>query len=193
MMRKLGQLAALAVAVILLLGMQRTAPTFDQLVAPIPVSGDSGETVEARSFTLRVDTVQYARQLSFGSPGFEKVRDTGGVWAVVTATAAARDATVTIAGVQWEGPTGTLYDQTERLNGVRPMLALESLQPDMPKRGWFIFEVPEDQLRGATLLVSQARYPRLDSQARIGLGRDDGRSLQIRDSLDLTRPPLRLN
>jgi hypothetical protein len=107
MIRRLVQLAAVAVAAILLIAMQQTTPSYDTLTGPIPVSGTSGETVTARSFTVRVDRVEFARRLQFGSPGFEKQRDTGGIWAIVTATLAARDATVTVAGAEWEGPTGT--------------------------------------------------------------------------------------
>jgi hypothetical protein len=192
MIRRLAQLAALVVTAILLIAMQQTTPSFDTLTGPIPISGVSGETVVARSFTVRVDRVEFARQLRFGNPGFEQTRDTGGVWAVVTATLAARDATVTVAGGEWEGPTGTRYSPSGRLSGGLPLVSLQTLQPGLPVRGWFIFEMPADQMQGATLRVSQARFPRFDSLVRIGLDRTDGRPLQIRDTLDLTKPPLSL-
>lgn len=192
MIRRLGQLAAVVVAAILLIAMQRTTPTYDFLTGPVPVSGISGETVEARTFTIQVDRVEFARRLTFGSPGFEKTRDTGGIWAIVTATLAARDGTVSVAGVEWEGPTGTRYAPTERILGVQSLLTLQALQPGLPVRGWFVFEVPADQMQGAVLRVSQARFPHFDSLVRIDLDRTDGRPLQIRDTFDLTRPPPRV-
>ena len=192
MIRRLGQLAAVAVAAILLVAMQQTTPSYDTLTGPIPVSGDSGETVAARSFTVRVDRVEFARRLQFGSPGFETQRDTGGVWAIVTATLAARDATVTVAGAEWEGPTGTRYSPTDRVSGAPALFPLPALQPGLPVRGRFVFEIPADQMQGATLRVSQARFPRFDSLVRISLDRGASRALQIRDIFDLSRPPLGL-
>ncbi|TSD90682.1 DUF4352 domain-containing protein [Mycobacterium sp. KBS0706] len=192
MIRRLAQLAAMVVAAMLLIAMQRSTPSYDTLTGPIPVSGVSGETVTARSFTVRVDRVEFARRLQFGSPGFEKQRDTGGVWAIVTATLAARDATVTVAGAEWEGPTGTRYSTSDRLSGARALFPGQTLQPGTPVRGRFVFEIPADQMQGATLRVSQAQFPRFDSLLRISLDRGDGRALQIRDTLDLARPPLGL-
>jgi hypothetical protein len=72
------------------------------------------------------------------------------------------------------------------------LFPLQTLQPGMPVRGRFVFEIPADQMQDATLRVSQSKFPRFDSLVRISLDRGDGRVLQIRDVFDLARPPLGL-
>ena len=188
MMRWLGRLAALLVAAILLLAMQWTTPYYDRKTDPIPVYGQIGDTVTARKFTVRIETVQFARQLRFTAYGKEVVRDTSGLWAVVTATLAARSETALVYEAVWEGPTGLRYSHSDRLSGVRFLLSGTTLQPGLPRRGRFIFEIREDQARGATFVAPHIGTTRLDSIVRIALGGGTG-SLPIRDSLDLDRTP----
>jgi hypothetical protein len=188
MIRWLGRLAALLVAAILLLAMQWTTPHYERKTDPIPVYGQIGDTVTARSFTVRLETVQFARQLRFTAYGKPVVRDTSGLWAVVTATVAARSNTTLVYEAAWEGPTGLRYSHSDRLSGVKSLLSGATLQPGLPRRGWFIFEIREDQARGATFVAPKIGTTRLDSIVRIGLGSGGG-SLPIADSLDLDRTP----
>ncbi|WP_155888721.1 hypothetical protein [Inquilinus limosus] len=188
MMRWLGRLMALAVAAVLLLAMQWTTPYYDRKTDPIPVHGRIGETVAARKFTARIETIQFARQLRFEAYGKPVVRDTSGLWAVVTATLAARSESTLVHEAVWEGPTGLRYSHSDRLSGVRSLLAGALLQPGLPRRGWFIFEIREDQARGATFMAPGVGTTRLDSVVRITLG-DGGGALPIADSLDLSRTP----
>jgi hypothetical protein len=184
MMRWLGRLAALLVAALLLLAMQWSTPLYDQKIGAIPVTGQIGDTVAARKFTVRIETIQFARQLRFEAYGKEEARDTSGLWAVVTATLGARNETTTVTEAYWEGPAGLRYSHTNRLSGVRSQLVGEVLQPGLPKRGWFIFEIREDQARGATFVAPNVDLSPLDSIVRIGLGNGVG-TLPILDSLDL--------
>lgn len=188
MMRWLGRLAALLVAAVLLLAMQWTTPYYSRKTDPIPVYGQIGDTVEARTFTIRIETLQFARQLRFTAYGKEVVRDTSGLWAVVTATVAARSESTLVYEAAWEGPTGLRYSHSDRLSGVKSLLSGALLQPGLPRRGWFIFEIREDQARGATFVAPKIGTTRLDSLVRIGLGGGSG-SLPIADSLDLDRAP----
>jgi hypothetical protein len=188
MIRWLGRLAALLVAAGLLLAMQWNTPYYERKTDPIPVYGQIGDTVTARKFTVRLETVQFARQLRFTAYGKEVVRDTSGLWAVVTATVAARSETTLVYDGDWEGPTGLRYSLSDRLSGVKSLLSGATLQPGLPRRGWFIFEIREDQARGATFVAPKIGLTRLDSIVRISLG-NGGRSLPILDSLDLDRTP----
>ncbi|MGK9232952.1 hypothetical protein KXS07_14970 [Inquilinus limosus] len=187
-MRWLGRLAALLVAAVLLLAMQWTTPLYDEMIGPIPVYGQIGDSVAARRFTVRIETVQFARQLRFEAYGKEVVRDTSGLWAVVTATLEARFDTTSVIEAYWEGPNGLRYSHSDRLSGVRPVLAGAMLQPGLPRRGWFIFEIREDQARGATFVAPNIGVTRLDSIVRIALGDGSG-TLPIAESLDLDRTP----
>ncbi|OWJ62033.1 hypothetical protein BWR60_30545 [Inquilinus limosus] len=181
-------MAALLVVALLLLGMQWTTPLYDQMVAAIPVTGQIGDTVAARKFTVRIETIQFARQLRFEAYGKEETRDTSGLWAVVTATVGAQDETTNITEAYWEGPTGLRYSHTNRLSGAKSQLVGEVLQPGMPRRGWFIFEIREDQARGATFVAPNIDLSLLDSIVRIRLG-DGGGTLPILDSMDLDQRP----
>ncbi|WP_395681794.1 hypothetical protein [Inquilinus sp.] len=188
MIRWLGRLAALLVAALLLLAMQWTTPYYDRKTDPIPVYGQIGDTVTARKFTIRLETLQFARQLRYTAYGKEVVRDTSGLWAVVTATVAARSESTLVYEGDWEGPTGLRYSLSDRLSGVKSLLSGAALQPGLPRRGWFIFEIREDQARGATFVAPKIGLTRLDSIVRIGLGSGGG-SLPIADNLDLDRTP----
>lgn len=188
MMRWVGRLAALLVAAGLLLAMQWTTPYYSRKTGPIPVYGQIGDTVEARTFTIRIETLQFARQLRFTAYGKKVVRDTSGLWAVVTATLAARSNTTLVYEAAWEGPIGLRYSHSDRLSGVKSLLSGATLQPGLPRRGWFIFEIREDQARGATFVAPKIGTTLLDSIVRIGLGGGSG-SLPIADSLDLDRTP----
>jgi hypothetical protein len=188
MIRWLGRLAALLVAAGLLLAMQWNTPYYERKTDPIPVYGQIGDTVTARKFTVRLETVQFARQLRFTAYGKDVVRDTTGLWAVVTATVAARSETTLVYDGDWEGPTGLRYSLSDRLSGVKSLLSGATLQPGLPRRGWFIFEIREDQARGATFVAPKIGLTRLDSIVRISLGNGGG-SLPILDSLDLDRTP----
>ena len=188
MIRWLGRSAALLAAALLLLGMQWSTPLYDQMIGAIPVSGQIGDTVAARKFTVRIETIQFARQLRFTAYGKEVTRDTSGLWAVVTATVGAQDQTTSITEAYWEGPAGLRYSHSNRLSGVKSLLVGEVLQPGMPKRGLFIFEIREDQARGATFVAPNIDLSPLDSIVRIGLGNGGG-TLPILDSLDLDQRP----
>lgn len=188
MMRWFGRLVALLVAAVLLLAMQWTTPYYDRKTDPIPVYGQIGDTVTARKFTVRLETVQFARQLHYTAYGKDVVRDTTGLWAVIIATVAARSESTLVYEADWEGPTGLRYSLSDRLSGVKSLLSGAALQPGLPRRGWFIFEIREDQARGATFVAPKIGLTRLDSIVRISLGSGGG-SLPIADSLDLDRTP----
>ncbi len=169
MTRRLANLGLLLAAAVLCYGLQTTKPHYADLTGPIPVRGALKADVATRTFGVRADGVTFARTLAVRQFGQRRLLTTGGVWAIVSVALAARDSTTTVAAATWKGPDGLLYDTTERLSLV-PGMPPVTVQPGLPGEGRFVFEIRPDQASGATLLVSEARYFALDSQARIALG-----------------------
>jgi hypothetical protein len=193
MMRGIGNLAAVCAAVAICYGMQHSKPRYADLIAPMPTRGKMQEVVRTLRFDVRVDQVTFAKRLKVNEFGKEKMLTSGGLWAIVLADLAAADKTTTVAGAVWQGPTGLRYMPSGRLN-LGPPLPPHLVDPGLPKKGLFLFEVPADQVRGATLLVSSARNSALDAEARIALDevelRDDGMPetfVMTRDLNELTQ------
>jgi hypothetical protein len=168
MIGRLGNVAVVCAATALCYFMQNSKPHYADLIAPIPVDAAMDETATARTFGVRVDRITFARALSASRFGQEKLLTTGGIWAVVETSLAATSSSAVVSEAAWRGPTGLTYRMSERV-GFAPGLPPHSVEPGLGKRGRFVFEVPPDQIHGATLLVSAKRFASLDSQVRIGL------------------------
>lgn len=167
-MRRIANIAALCVTALACYGMQISKPHYADLTGPIPAYGSMDDTVETRLFDVHVDRVVFAQSLKVNEFGKEKVLTTGGLWAVVATGLAARDQSTMIGSATWQGPTGLRYRQSERIS-FAPGLPPHMVDPGLPKKGRFIFEIPPGDANGATLLVSNTLYFALDSQARIAL------------------------
>lgn len=191
-MRRLANLILLLVAVAFCYGLQMSKPHYVDLIGPIPVRGKVGETVIGRSFEVRVDKLQFARNLRADRYGETKVLTTAGVWAVATVGFAARDTSTVVSIASWRGPTGLTYDQTERLsftnNGFLPV----NIDPGLPRKARLVFEVRPQEAANATVLISSKLLAALDSQAEISIGPVaslyDGMPVGTVDTLDLTQP-----
>ncbi|MEK1890420.1 MAG: hypothetical protein AAAB35_23230 [Phyllobacterium sp.] len=190
MKRRFGNIIALCLAVALLYGMQHSKPHYMDLTGPIPVYGKMHETVRARLFNVTVDDVAFARELTVEGFGTSKTLTTSGVWVVVSAQLEATTASNVVAQASWVGPTGLQYDSSDR-TGYVPGLPPHAIDPGLPKPARFVFETLPDQVSGATLILSNQLFPRLDSQVRIAIDRfkkfNDGQPL-ILDSFDIRRP-----
>lgn len=164
-----ARLGALVLAALLLAGMQRYTPGYAEITGPIPLRGTLGETLAGRTFTVRVDHVLLAEKLRFRAYGREVERDTGGVFALVIARLEAQPASVAIGGPIWRSAQGVRFVASPRVQGAPRLLGADRLEPGLPQRGVFIFEIPREAAAGATLLVAASRWPRLDTQAEIAL------------------------
>ena len=191
MIRCVSNVVLLVIAVALCYGMQTSTPHYARLIGLIPVRGGIGETIEARSFSLKVAKIGFAHTLKLNAFGKEKVLTTGGLWAIVTAELAAKDASTSVWGGIWQGPAGLRYRTSERL-GVAPGAPPFSLEPGLPRKVRFVFEIPADQAADATLLVASARFSALDSEAQIKLGTvetgADGLPAGVIETFDLDQP-----
>jgi hypothetical protein len=165
---RFGNLAVLLVAVALCYAMMVSKPHYADLIAPIPVHAAMKDTVIARTFGIHVDKVTFARSLQAEHFGEPKLLTTGGVWAIVEVSLSASNISTTVGEAVWRGPTGLSYRMTERV-GFSPGLPPHTVEPGLPKRGLFVFEIPPDQIAGATLLVLGRRFTPLDSEAAIAI------------------------
>lgn len=161
--------AALLLAALLLAGMQRFTPGYAEITGPIPLAGRLGETLSGRSFSIRAEHVLLAEKLRFRAYGREVERDSGGVFALVIARLEAAPASASVSGAVWRSAQGVRFAASQRMAGAPRLLGVERLEPGLPQRGVFIFEIPREAAAGATLLVATSRWARLDSQAEIAL------------------------
>lgn len=189
--RAIGNVLILCTTVALSYGMQVSKPHYAELTAPIPLDGAMHDTVRARSFDVRLDRVVFARTLKTEQFGQEKLLTTSGLWAVVTTNLTATSTSTAVADGIWQGPTGLRYHQTERLS-YRQDMPPHAVDPGLDKRGLFVFEVPQDQIRGASLLIAERRFGPLDAQARIRLDTlatgADGQPADVLPEYDLDGP-----
>ncbi|AZO44453.1 MULTISPECIES: hypothetical protein [unclassified Mesorhizobium] len=186
--RAIGNLLIVAATVALSYGMQVSKPHYAELTAPIPIDGAMHDTVRARSFDVRLDKVVFARTLRTDQFGQTRVLTTSGLWAVVTTNLTATSTSTTVADGTWQGRTGLRYHQTERLS-FRQDMPPHAVDPGLERNGLFVFEVPPDQIRGASLLVAARQFAPLDAQARISLDAlptsADGQPAEILPQYDL--------
>lgn len=164
-----AKLGALVLAAVLLAGMQRYTPGYAEITGPIPLKGDLGETLTGRGFTVRADKVLLAEKLRFKAYGREVERDTGGVFALVIARLEAQPASINVGSAIWRSAQGARFVTSPRMQGAPRLLGTDRLEPGLPQRGVFIFEVSREAVAGATLLVAASRWPRLDTQTEIVL------------------------
>lgn len=182
MIRILTRAAALAIAAALLFALQQTTPGYSEITGPITQHGVAGTSIVARGFTLRVERVVLAERLRWQSFGRSYDRDTGGLWAVAIVEAQGTPATTAIGGATWLAASGLRFEASQRTEPARGFLRGKRLEPGLPQRGLLIFEIGRDAARGGTLLVSEARWPRLDTQLRIALPDD---RIEQAETLDL--------
>lgn len=180
-----AKLGALAVAAMLLAGMQRYTPGYAEITGPIPLRGDLGETLAGRGFTVRADKVLLAQKLRFKAYGREVERDTGGVFALVIARLEAQPSSINVGSAIWRSAQGARFVASPRFQGAPRLLGTDRLEPGLPRRGIFIFELPREAVAGATLLVAASRWPRLDTQAEIALPATLGAAAPLIDLSEL--------
>lgn len=160
--------AVLAAAAVLY-GMQRTTPLYSDITAPIAVPGIQGERVDTEGFAIGVANVTLARRIAFASFGSTQTYSTSGVWIIVEAAAEAKQESVALASAQWLGRNGARYMLSQRLSMAPGFLGSERLEPGIPRPVLMIFEVPESQVSGGTLLIAQTALMPLLEEASIDM------------------------
>jgi len=167
MSRLILRAAALLAAAALLYALQRTTPGYTEITGPIVQKASFGKVEIARSFRLRAEKVILADRLRWQSFGRSYERDTGGRWAVVVAAAEGTPETMTLTGVAWRSASGLRFEPSPRVPLFGALLNGNRLEPGLARRGLVIFEIGRDEAQGAVLQVSEARWPRLDTQLQL--------------------------
>ncbi len=168
MIAALRTLAAIAVTAALLYGMQSTTPYYSDIVSYAEVRGKQGKRVETSSFATAVVRVHLARELVVGT-GFlqDQTLTSSGVWVVVEGAAEAVRESLLLSAATWLSRDGARYQMSSRFVSTPGAPGTEQLEPGIPRPVLMVFEVPEDQLAGASLIVHPTSAQPLGEEARI--------------------------
>lgn len=151
-------------------------PTFDDEVAPFPVSAPMGDWGTGRNITVRVVDARFTDSIG------DQLTSLDGNWLVVDIEAATvvSDSLLWLATLTVEGVT---YNATDRIGST---IFLEALVPGLPRAGSLVFELPADLAVGsAELTLGLDRDPSLDSLIVVPIELGE---LSRTGSVELTRP-----
>lgn len=181
-MRFATTLLFILAAAALLVFFQWTTPTYAVLTGPLETAGSQDETVASKRFAAKVDKVFTAKALTYHRFGRDYDRQTDGRWLVVTIQLEALQETMPMNAATIEGASGRLYRQSSRTGDAPQLFIARDLQPGLPARGIFIFELPDAETQRMDLILSEQRDPQLDAQVRISL---DTARIEARDTLEI--------
>ncbi len=173
----------LLAAVAALSAMQATTPRYAALTGPIVTSGLQGKAVADATFGVDVLKVVRAREIAVRSVGGITERQTQGIWVIVTSRVEARHETMPLRVAAIRGASGRLYQQSRRADGAGARISDFDLQPGLPAKGIFVFEMPQEETRDMTLILSSQLGPQLDSEIHVAL---DQNGIVTLDRADLT-------
>lgn len=160
-------LAAVVFAALVLYAMQRTTPTYSEIVSPVRITGEQGERVDAGGFAIGIAKVHLARTVTVSALSSSRSYTTSGVWVVIEGAAVAKRESLSLTRAEWLGPSGIRYGISQRFQAVPGLLGSERLEPGIARPILMIFEVPEGELSGATLLVPLSFLVPLQEEAAI--------------------------
>lgn len=169
MNRHLSKIFGLVTAAVVLAAMQTTAPPYAMLTGPIKTNGQQSEDVVSATFDLKVRDVIKARVLAYDQFSKAVNLESSGVWVVVSAELHSFRQTMPVRAATIMGASGRLYRQSQRAGGAPAVLSAKLLQPGLPTTGIFIFEMPEDETRDMTLVVSEQYDPQLEDEISVSL------------------------
>lgn len=176
---------AIAFAAAVLYLLQHTTPGYGDITSPIPVTGRSGQKVEANAFAINIAKTHLARTVTMKGIGRNQTFTTSGLWVLVEGVAEARSESLTLASAQWLGAGGIRYALTQRFQAVPGLLPSQRLEPGLPRPVLMAFEIPENQLAGGTLLLARSAWMPLEEEVRIRM--TDMERDGIKPTLELAR------
>jgi hypothetical protein len=163
---------AVVATALVLAALQTTTPSYAILTAPIRTTGHQPETVTSTAFSLKVRDVSRAKALAYDQFGKAVALQSSGVWIVVSAELRGLQQTMPVHAATMIGASGRLYRQSQRAAAAPNNLVAKVLQPGLPTTGIFIFEMPEDETAGMTLVVSEQYDPQLQGEVAVALDPD---------------------
>lgn len=162
-------LIAVAVGIVALYGMQHTTPYYSDIVSSVEIKAAQGKPVSTDKFTMGVADVHMAKEIVIPSFNAERVYRTDGQWLVIEAVAKANNESTSLSSAFWRGPSGIRYTLSARPSLVPGLIGSERLEPGIPRPVLLIFEVPEKEVEGGTLLVADSLVNPLSQQAAIAM------------------------
>lgn len=178
MKRLLQSILMVVAAGAILLFLQSTTPPYAMLTGPIKTIGAQDDTVASRTFSARVDKAVQAKTITYKRFGRDVERETSGVWLLVVVEMRVGQQTMPIRAATIRGASGRLYRQSRRADGAPQLLSAKTVQPGLPTTGLLVFELPEEETRVMSLLLSSQYSPQLQDEIEIAL---DTRNIAVRD------------
>ena len=86
--------------------------------------------------------------------------------------------TMPIRAATIRGASGRLYRQSRRADGAPQLLSTKTVQPGLPTTGLLVFELPEEETRDMSLLLSSQYSPQLQDEIETAL---DPKKIAVRD------------
>ncbi|NLS01294.1 hypothetical protein HGP17_31055 [Rhizobium sp. P38BS-XIX] len=182
MIRLLLSLLLVGLAALVLAFLQSTTPSYAVLTGPIETTGLQKDTVSSQTFSIKVDKIVRAKTIAFTRYGRRVERQTDGVWLIVSVELQSKNETLSVNAAAIEGASGRLYRQSHRSDGAPRLLPTKEVQPGLPTKGIFIFELPENETSSMTLVVSKQQAPQLESEIRVKL---DQNGIETRERAEI--------
>ncbi|WP_299844689.1 hypothetical protein [uncultured Paracoccus sp.] len=165
-MIRIAPLLTAAAAAVLLAGMMLTNPDYNSAVRPFETRVPPGETGQTRLIGGRIEGWRTADRISFPAFGSLRQRDTQAMFLIVDLKLfGTTDSTMLRAG--WIGASGRRYDTTARISGAFLQIQDLWLQPGLESKAIAIFELPEDEIAGGALMLSDRIDAPLDGRLRL--------------------------
>ncbi|MFI7134926.1 hypothetical protein ACIBQ1_55330 [Nonomuraea sp. NPDC050153] len=142
-----ARLLSVIVGLVLLGGavwLQTLHMTEGEISDPLTYTGAKGEIVDARRFSLRLDSIVAAKSIQSSMTTI----GTDGVFLIVNVSARSSLKPYHLAQPVLLTADGKRFDATDRVNNDLTM-AMSWMQPDIWRSGRFFFEVPPSALPGA--------------------------------------------
>lgn len=162
-------IAAVLLALMALYGMQHSTPSYSEILSPVAVPAAQGKPARTERFVFAVAKVHSAKELVVPSFGEPRTYTTSGKWLVVEAAAKAQEQSVSLTSAEWRGPSGMRFAMSGRIGSSLGLLGSERLEPGIPRPVLLVFELPEDQIGGGTLLVAETTVAPLSEQVEIAM------------------------
>jgi hypothetical protein len=153
------------------MGMQALHLTDGELSDPLTYTGAKGEAVDARRFSLRVDSLATAKSIQSGS----KTVGTDHIFLIVNVSAKSSLKPYHLGQPVLATADGKKFDATDRVETDKT-LAQKWMQPDIWTSGRFFFEVPPSALAGASVVFGFPESLIVESyqpEVEIDLGLDE--------------------
>ncbi|MEV0228060.1 hypothetical protein [Nonomuraea sp. NPDC050786] len=168
--RLLGVLVGL-VLVAGAVGVQTLHMTEGEEADPLTYTGAKGEAVDARRFTVRLDSFTAAKSIQTG----DSTLGTDNLFLIVTASAKSSRKPYHLAQPVLVTADGKRFSATDRVSSMLT-LANTWVQPDIWVSGRFFFEVPPSALPGAKVLFrlpQQVLVEAYQPEVEVDLGLDE--------------------